>query len=273
MHAKWMCASLLCVALPAARAASTDAAGEPAFAGSGNVALTTDYVFRGLTQTWGRPAVQGGADLDAGGFHAGFWGSSISGRSYPGGVLELDLYADYGRSPAPGWSWRVGLYGYVYPGANLDRARPALPSRSPNTLEANAALSWKWLTLKYSRALTNYFGVDVEQGYDGDSKGTGYLQLDAVVPLDDAWSLALHAGRTHYTTWLVAPLASGATDPSYTDLGATLKYRFAAHWSASLGITHAGNGAFYRRTASFLDFVDVRDVGGTRGFLMLQGTF
>lgn len=273
MHSKWTYAALLCVTLPVAGTALADAANDPVFADTGNVALTSDYMFRGLTQTWGRPAVQGGADLTAGGFHAGFWGSSISERSYPGGALELDLYADYGRSITPDWSWRVGLYGYVYPGANLDRARPALPPRSLNTLEANAALSWRWLTLKYSRALTDYFGVDVEQGYDGDSKGTGYLQLDATVPLGDAWSLALHAGRTRYTTRLVAPLASGAADPSYTDLGATLKYRFATHWSASLGVTHAGNGAFYGRTASFLDPADVRDVGGTRGFLMLQGTF
>jgi uncharacterized protein (TIGR02001 family) len=241
---------------------------------TGNVAITSDYMFRGLTQTWGRPAIQGGADYTAAsGFAAGFWGSSISQRTYPGGAMELDLYASYGRNFGHDWSWRAGLYGYVYPGGNLDQANPRLPSRSFDTLEANVALGWKGFTLKYNRALTDYFGANVEEGYLGNSRGTGYLQLDATLPLNGAWSLALHAGHTHYTTALIVPLANGARNPGYSDFGATLKYQLAAHWSLSGGVTHATNAAFYRRTASLLNPNDVLDVGGTRGFLMLQGTF
>lgn len=239
---------------------------------TGNLAVTSDYMFRGLTQTWGRPAIQGGADYtNPNGFAAGFWGSSISERSYPGGAMELDLYASYGQAINSDWSWRVGVYGYVYPGANLDQA--VLPSRSLNTAEANAALSWKQFTLKYNRTLTDYFGVDSEQGYTGDSKGTSYLQLDASFPLAEAWSLALHAGHTHYTTALATPLANGARSPSYSDFGATLKFQFDPHWSISSGITYATNAEFYRRTASFLDANDTRNVGGSRGFVMLQGAF
>lgn len=241
---------------------------------TGNVAVTSDYMFRGLTQTWDRPAIQGGGDYAAAnGFAAGFWASSISEKSYPGGAMELDLYATYGRMFGHDWSWRVGLYGYVYPGGNLDHANPNLPSRSFDTLEANVALGWKGFTLKYNRALTDYFGADVEAGYLGDSRGTGYLQLDAALPQHGAWSLALHAGHTHYTTMLAAPLANGARNPGYSDFGATLKYQLAAHWSLSGGVTHATNAAFYRRTASLMNPDEVLDVGGTRGFLMLQGTF
>ena len=239
---------------------------------TGNVALTSDYVFRGLTQTWGRPAIQGGADYaPPNGFAAGIWGSSISARSYPGGAMELDLYASYGRPIGSDWSWRAGLYGYLYPGANL--AQAGLPSHSLNTAEAHAALSWKQFTLKVNRALTDYFGVDTGQGYGGDSRGTDYLQLDATFALGEAWSLALHAGHTHYRTALAAPLANGARDPSYSDVGATLKYQLAAGWSLSGGLSHASNADFYRRTASFLDAHDTRNVGGTRGFVMLQGSF
>ena len=36
---------------------------------SGNVALTSDYVFRGISQTGGNPAVQGGADYTHGPFY------------------------------------------------------------------------------------------------------------------------------------------------------------------------------------------------------------
>lgn len=253
---------LILVLLPFARAHAADS---PV---SGNVAIVSDYVFRGLSQSWGRPAIQGGADYaNPNGVALGLWGSSISERSYPGGAMELDLYASYGRAIDNEWSWRVGLYGYLYPGANLDQA--GLPSRSLNTAEANLALTWKQLTLKYNRALTDYFGVDKEQGYRGDSRGTGYLQLDLAIPLGDAWSLSLHAAHTHYTT----ALADGARDPGYNDFGATLKVELTDRWSLSGGFTYATNADVYRHATSFLDASDIRNVGDSRGFVMLQGAF
>jgi uncharacterized protein (TIGR02001 family) len=256
----------------AGASAQTDADADASYSVTGNVALTTDYMFRGLTQTWGGPAIQGGGDLTMkNGFAAGFWASSISDKSYPGASLELDVYANYGTQITDDWSWRVGLYSYLYPNGNLDDV--GLPSRSFNTVEANASLTWKWLTLKYSDSLTDYFGIDTEQGYRGDSKGTGYLELDAAIPFNAQWSLALHAGHTNVSTRLAVPLANGEDDPDYNDLGATLKYQFNPHWSASLGATYADNHAFYGHTASFTNASDTKDVGGTRGFVMLQGTF
>lgn len=247
---------------------------QPDNAITGNAAVASDYMFRGISQTWGGPAVQGGGDVALkNGIAAGFWASSVSENSYPGALMELDLYASYGADFNDGWSWRAGLYGYVYPGGNLDDAKPPLPSRSFSTLEANAALSWKWLTLKYSYSLTDYFAIDTGQGYDGDSKGTQYVQLDAVIPLSGQWSLALHAARTDIPARLVTPLVNGASNPSYSDFGATLKWQFATPWNASLGVTQATNGAFYRNTASLRNTGDTLDVGGTRGFVMLQATF
>ncbi|MGA7437023.1 MAG: TorF family putative porin [Luteibacter sp.] len=237
-----------------------------------NVAIVSDYMFRGLTQTWGHPAIQGGADYtNPNGFAAGTWASSVSDKSYPGGSMELDLYASFGRPINDDWSWRVGMYGYVYPGANLNDA--GLPSRSFNTLEANAALTWRQFTLKYNHSLTDYFAADKEQGYDGDTRGTGYLQLDAAFPLSDTWSLALHAGHTHYTAKLTTPLSNGARDASYSDYSATVKYQFASHWSVSGSVTHATDDAFYHRVSSFVSASDTRNVGGTRGSIMFQGTF
>ena len=237
-----------------------------------NVAMVSDYMFRGLTQTWGHPAIQGGADYtNPNGFAAGTWASSVSDKSYPGGSMELDLYASFGRPINDDWSWRAGLYGYVYPGANLDEA--GLASRSFNTLEANAALTWRQFTLKYNHSLTDYFAADREQGYDGNTKGTGYLQLDAAFPLSDMWSVALHAGHTHYTAKLATPLGNGARDASYSDYSATVKYQFTAHWSVSGSVTHATDDAFYHRVSSFVSAADTRNVGGTRGSLMFQGTF
>lgn len=44
-------------------------------------------------------------DADVDGFAAGLWASSISGRSYPGGAMELDLCASYGREATSGHPW------------------------------------------------------------------------------------------------------------------------------------------------------------------------
>lgn len=265
---------LLALSVALTARAEEASAPQPDYTITGNATVTSDYMFRGISQSWGDPAVQGGGDLALrNGFAAGFCASSISENSYPGGLMELDVYASYGANFNDDWSWRAGLYGYVYPGGSLDNAKPSLPSRSFNTLEANAALTWKWLTLKYSYSLTDYFAIDTGQGYDGDSKGTQYVQLDAAIPLDEQWSLALHVARTDIPARLVTPPANGATNPGYSDFGATLKWQFATHWNTNLGVTYASNGAFYRNTASLRNANDTLDVGGTRAFVMLQATF
>ncbi len=80
-----------------------------------NVALVTDYRFRGISLSDETIALQGGFDLGFdGGFYVGTWASSIEpvGNS----ELELDLYAGYGWE-AGGLSFDVGILGYFYPGA------------------------------------------------------------------------------------------------------------------------------------------------------------
>ena len=63
---------------------------------SANVAFTSDYVWRGMTQSDG-PAIQGGFDFeDKSGFYAGIWGSNVNFND--GAGSELDYYAGYGLS-------------------------------------------------------------------------------------------------------------------------------------------------------------------------------
>lgn len=79
---------------------------------SANVALTTDYVWRGISQTLGEPALQGGFDYSHPiGFYAGVWGSSVDfgGPEH----LELDYYAGYG-SEIKGLGYDFGVIWYDY---------------------------------------------------------------------------------------------------------------------------------------------------------------
>jgi uncharacterized protein (TIGR02001 family) len=240
---------------------------------SGNLTLTSDYLFRGLSQTWGGPALQGGADWNARRWHIGAWASNVSRNSYPGGGVELDLFGDIGLFRHGDWSMRAGLYGYLYPGADLGHARPPLGSRTLDTLEANLSLIWKLWTLKYSRSLTDYFGADVEQGYTGSTRGTQYLQLDGSIPLGSPWSLSPHLGYTDYRHGLQTPLANGARDPSYADYGLALKYAPNEKVAVSLGVSNSTNDEFYRYVVSLRDPAKVKDLGGSRAFVTLSTTF
>ncbi len=88
---------------------------------SGNVAITSDYAFRGISQTLEQPAVQGGLDA-AGpfGLYAGVWASSINfGEDLDGSdraQMELDFYGGIAPS-AGGFDFDLGLLYYAYPGA------------------------------------------------------------------------------------------------------------------------------------------------------------
>jgi uncharacterized protein (TIGR02001 family) len=94
---------------PAPRACSTTA----------NVGLTTDYVWRGISQTFNDPALQGGVDFTCGRFYAGVWGSNVDfgafGPADTVATLEVDLYAGFKHSMGP-LNFDVGFIYYAYPG-------------------------------------------------------------------------------------------------------------------------------------------------------------
>jgi uncharacterized protein (TIGR02001 family) len=84
---------------------------------TGNVAIVSDYMFRGISQTSNNAAVQGGLDWDTGmGFHFGTWASSVNFNDGNGATTELDLYGGYGGSIG-NFSYDVGFTYYWYPGA------------------------------------------------------------------------------------------------------------------------------------------------------------
>jgi uncharacterized protein (TIGR02001 family) len=86
---------------------------------AGNVGLTTDYVFRGISQTFNDPAVQGGVDFTCGRFYAGVWASNVDfGAISPGdavGNIEIDIYAGFKHGLGP-VTLDVGFIYYAYPG-------------------------------------------------------------------------------------------------------------------------------------------------------------
>ena len=82
---------------------------------SANMAITSNYVWRGMTQTDDSPAIQGGFDLDYKGVYVGVWGSNINFGDTKAS-LEADVYVGYANEIAD-FSYDVGYVQYMYPNA------------------------------------------------------------------------------------------------------------------------------------------------------------
>ncbi len=80
---------------------------------SANMAITSNYVWRGMTQTKNSPAIQGGVDLDYKGFYLGVWGSNIEYGDAKAS-LEADIYLGY-AGELSSFSYDLGIVEYMYP--------------------------------------------------------------------------------------------------------------------------------------------------------------
>lgn len=159
---------------------------------TGNVGFASEYLYRGIAQTRGNPALQGGFDYaHASGLYAGVWGSNISWLNDAGASasLEVDVYGGYKGAITDDFGYDVGVLTYNYPGTNK-----ATGPAKPDTTEVYGALTYKWLTLKYSRSTTSLFGATKTS--DGSkTAGSGYLELNATYDLGDGWGINGHAGH------------------------------------------------------------------------------
>lgn len=175
---------------------------------SGNLSLTSDYVFRGVSQSNQRPALQGGIELTAaGGAYAGAWASSISWLSDLSTTaaplsssLELDAYGGYRGKLGDAAAFDLGAQYYAYPGdlpPGFNRA-DTFELYAGVTVAASGQLG---LGAKYSRATTDLFG------YPGSS-GSGYLDLSAQYACGGGWNIAAHAGRQ----WIAGNAAFAYSD-------------------------------------------------------------
>jgi uncharacterized protein (TIGR02001 family) len=159
---------------------TTMAAAEVTF--SGNVAITSNYIFRGISQTDNAPAIQGGFDMEhSSGFYAGIWGSNVDSDFFSGAEAEFDLYAGFAGEYNM-ISYDIGYLAYRYPDSTFD----------PNdTEEIYGSLGYDFgpaaatLGVAYS---SDFFGFD-----DGT-----YVYLDVDVPLPSDFAIGLHYGSSDY---------------------------------------------------------------------------
>jgi uncharacterized protein (TIGR02001 family) len=207
--------TVLSAALIAAFAVPTLAAAQtPAPAPSpltGNIALVSDYRFRGISQTFDKPALQGGFDYaHSSGLYVGNWNSNVSqGAGFPGGNLEMDFYGGWKKAFGD-FGLDVGFIYYYYPGTEAGSGIAFSPANNRTGAVAGGKVdnkefyiggTWKFLSLKYYHSIDDYFSTP-------GTKNSNYLDLSATYELGSGWGVNGHVGHLDF---------KGMNDASYTD--------------------------------------------------------
>jgi uncharacterized protein (TIGR02001 family) len=149
---------------------------------SANVALVSDYRFRGISQSNEDPAIQGGFDYAfENGFYVGTWGSSVDFDSNVDfdGSLELDFYGGWGTEFGENSSIDIGYIYYMYPGDE---------GAEGDYQEFYVNYGWKDLSL----------GLAYSDDYYGSSQEFWYLQANYDWSFAENWVLSLHAGYNDF---------------------------------------------------------------------------
>ncbi len=82
-----------------------------------NVGLTSDYIFRGISQTQGDAAIQGGLDVaHESGLYIGTWASNVDFGDSVDGNVEFDYYLGFANDIGENLSYDLGWIKYDYPG-------------------------------------------------------------------------------------------------------------------------------------------------------------
>jgi uncharacterized protein (TIGR02001 family) len=137
---------------------------------SGNIALGSEYFFRGVDQSGGS-AVSGGFDATFdNGVYVGTWASSVN---FSGGQ-ELDYYVGYGSSLSEEVTYDIGYVSYGYPQG----------SSTEDFSELYGSVSFSDATVGFAHS---------EDYYASTGKST-YLYVDYGLPLSENFSLGLHYG-------------------------------------------------------------------------------
>jgi uncharacterized protein (TIGR02001 family) len=185
---------------------------------TGGVALSTDYMYRGQSQTGNNPAVSGTVNYaydGAGMFdvYAGTWASSINF----GGNVEIDWYGGLtGSFGDTGLNWDVGFLYYQYPGGdNLD------------FVEGHIGLSYKFADMPGEPTLG--FKAHWSPDWQLDADGSGYYEGNVGFSLPYGFGLTAHVAHQEVSdnaTW---------GSPDWTEWNVYLSKSIYGPISASVG--------------------------------------
>lgn len=175
---------------------------------SANVAVASDYVFRGVSQTKEDAAISAGVDMSNGVIYAGAWASNVAFVGDADTSIETDVYAGV-RPEFGGFNWDFGVVGYLYDEPEtLDYdyvELKAASSRAVGPATVGAAVFWS----------PDFFGTSEDEAT--------YAEVNAAFAPADRWTVSGAVGRQwlssdfDYTTWNVGA-AYALTDNLAVDI-------------------------------------------------------
>lgn len=200
---------------------------------TGNVALVTDYRFRGISLSGGDPAIQGAINVNhSSGLYVGAWASSLE-ESLGYGSTETDIYAGWTGPLGSAVTADVGLLYYVYFNSGV--------GDDLNVFEPYASLSTTLGPVTGKVGVAYAFKQDSLDVFDLDGDGEGednlylYTDLSAGIP-NTPISVSAHVGYS-----------DGALSPKLLTLQSFdggFDYSLGATWnitkSLSVGATYVG---------------------------------
>lgn len=224
---------------------------------TGNVGFISDYTFRGISQNFRSPSVQGGFDYaHASGLYAGTWASNVSGNQYTNTSMEWDVYGGYNGKVNDDFGYNVSLNSAIYPDGKTAPAQSN--TKNWDTTELSGGVTFKGLNIKYTYALTDWFGISsvANGGFEPNmwaatdtqatgatgrstanaanvsSKGSAYVEANYSYTFLGDHTLLLHAGHqtvqnfsllsyTDYKIGLSKPFGGFTLGVAYTTTNAT----------------------------------------------------
>jgi uncharacterized protein (TIGR02001 family) len=247
-----------------------------------NFTMVSDYIFRGQTQTWGRPAAQFSIEADhKSGFYAGLFTSNVSDQWLPGANLETDLYAGFrNKIGSSDVGYDVGAIAYLYPGANWDEsAFEGTRSKKLNTAEIYGALSYQWLSVKAGYAVTPYWGWNnnnsgIGAGFNGNSQagvkpggntnGSYYYEADASYEVVPTWTLSGQLGRQVVDD-------AKSLDITYYKAGVTKAFKDG--WAVNASWSGTNEPSAYKDFLSLHDATKKYDIAKDKVFFAITKNF
>lgn len=177
---------------------------------SGNVALTSDYRFRGISQSDESPAIQGGFDIGfANGIYVGTWGSSVdfdvnqvADEDSADGSLELDYYVGWaGNIGDSDVGIDVGYFYYDYPGDEGGFGDYQEFAVSLSYMDASVGLVYSddyyggtdefwYLSGDYSFSVSDEVSIGLHIGYNMLEENGGFLATDEDAYIDYSVSVS-----------------------------------------------------------------------------------
>lgn len=241
---------------------------EAGWSHSGNAMLVSDYVFRGVTPTQGKPMGQLTLDFaHANGAYIGLFGSGVSHAAYNNGSgTEIDVYGGYRATVAPDTVIDAGLVTYWFPGAHYAAAGRDIKYHTQEWklgVNIGALNVYGWVS---SSSAWFGFAVDPATGKYQSTRGTGYLEANWNPELRPGTVLNLHAGRQ-------AVRRLGGFNYVDVKIGITQTW---GNWAVSANATH-NNGKAERGGVPYWRFFNAdgshENVAGSRVFVTAARNF